>query len=83
MGLLNDDELRALLPAETAAFASPIPTLIVASDEYYPPPQNRQQRQVEWRLKDLSGQLARKQGMTRRRFFSTTRRSTTRASGDV
>jgi hypothetical protein len=34
MRLLNDEELDALRPAETAAFAGPMPTQIVSSDEY-------------------------------------------------
>jgi predicted TIM-barrel fold metal-dependent hydrolase len=71
MGLLSDDELSGLHPAESVAFPSPIPTQIVASDEYYPPPQNRQQKEVEARLTALSNRLARRQGLTRRRFFST------------
>jgi len=32
MRLLSDDELRRLRPAETAAFAGPIPTQIVSSE---------------------------------------------------
>ena len=71
MGLLSDDELTGLHPAESAAFPSPIPTQIVASDEYYPPRQNQAQREVEARLTNLSNRLARNQGLTRRRFFST------------
>ena len=71
MGLLSDDELTGLHPAESAAFPSPIPTQIVASDEYHPPRQNHAQREVEARLTNLSNRLARKQGLTRRRFFST------------
>jgi len=71
MGLLSDDELTGLHPAESAAFPSPIPTQIVASDEYYPPRQNHAQREVQARLTNLSNRLARNQGLTRRRFFST------------
>ena len=71
MGLLSDDELTGLHPAELAAYPSPIPMQIVASDEYYPPRQNHAQRDVEARLADLSNRLARNQGLTRRRFFST------------
>jgi hypothetical protein len=70
MGLLHDDELKTLLPAEDTAFPSPLPTQIVASDEYYPPPQNQLQREVEARLKNLADGLARKQGLSRRRFFA-------------
>jgi len=71
MGLLSDAELASLLPAETHAFAGPIPTQCVSSDEFMPAPQTRQQRQVEARLKDVGAQLARRQGLTRRQFFGT------------
>jgi uncharacterized protein len=71
MKLLTDRQLRALLPAETASFPSPVPTQIVSSDEYVPVPQTEKQREVEARLKDMSEALARRQGMSRRRFFQT------------
>jgi predicted TIM-barrel fold metal-dependent hydrolase len=71
MGLLSDAELASLLPAEMHAFAGPIPTQCVSSDEFMPVPQTLQQRRVEARLKDVGAELARRQGMTRRRFFGT------------
>ena len=71
MKFLSDEQLRELQPAETSSFASPVPTQIVSSDEYMPVPQTAQQREVEARLKELSDQLARKQGLPRRRFFQT------------
>jgi uncharacterized protein len=71
MRLLSDEELRALRPAETAAFAGPIPTQIVSSDEYFPSPQSATQREVEARTKALGGALARKHGQSRRQFFQT------------
>jgi predicted TIM-barrel fold metal-dependent hydrolase len=71
MKFLSDEQLNQLLPAETSSFRSPVPTQIVSSDEYVPVPQSRQQRQVEARLKELSGTLAKHQGLTRRRFFQT------------
>jgi len=61
----------SLLPAETASFPSPVPTQIVASEEYRPAPQNARQRAVEARLIKLSDTLAKKLGMSRRRFFQT------------
>jgi hypothetical protein len=48
-----------------------VPTQIVSSDEYLPVPQSEQQRQVEARLKELSAGLAKRQGLSRRRFFQT------------
>src|SRR5260370_15233833 len=71
MKFLTDDQLRTLAPAETASFPSPVPTQIVSSDEYLPVPQTEQQREVEARLKQLSDGLAKRQGLSRRRFFQT------------
>ena len=71
MRLLSDAEIAALQPAERAAFAGPIPTQIVSSDEYYPAPQTRRQRQVEARTKALGDTLGRRQGLSRRQFFRT------------
>jgi uncharacterized protein len=70
-GLLTPAEKRRLKPAESAAFASPIPTQIVSSDEYFPEPQTKEQRRVEARVKELGTKLARKQGISRRALFST------------
>src|SRR6266446_3013811 len=71
MKLLTPDFRDALLPAETASFPSPVPTQIVASEEYRPTPQTVKQREVEARLKTLADDLARRQGISRRRFFQT------------
>ena len=68
MKFLSDEQLNALLPAESATYPSPVPTQIVASDEYLPVPQTEKQREVEARLKELSGTLAKNQGLSRRRF---------------
>ena len=70
-GFLTPEELRKLKPAETAGFASPIPTQAVSSDEYYPLKQNEKQREVETRLKSLGNELAHKHGISRRQFFCT------------
>ena len=71
MGLLSDRELASLLPAETHAFAGPIPTQPVSSDEFMPSPQTARQREVEARTREMAGALAKKHGMTRRRFLAT------------
>src|SRR5215468_1296960 len=71
MRLLSDDELHALRPSETAAFPGPIPTQIVSSDEFVPPPQSERQRRVEARVKELADTLGRKQGLSRRQFLAT------------
>ena len=67
-GFLSKEELRRLKPAETSAFPSPIPTQIVSSDEFFPQHQNKSQREVEARLKEMGSKLARKQGISRRAF---------------
>jgi len=71
MGLLSDRELASLLPAETHAFAGPIPTQCVSSDEFMPAAQTPRQRRVETRIKERGGALATRHGMTRRRFLAT------------
>ena len=70
-GLLSDSELSQLIPAETAPHATPIPTQMVSSDEYYPAPQNARQREVEARLLAMADEMGGKQGLSRRRFFQT------------
>jgi predicted TIM-barrel fold metal-dependent hydrolase len=68
---LSDEQLAQLLPAETASFPSPVPTQIVSSDEYMPVSQTEKQHEVETRLRELSERLARRHGLSRRRFFQT------------
>jgi predicted TIM-barrel fold metal-dependent hydrolase len=69
---LSDDELQRTAPAETAAFASPVPTQIVSNGEYNPLPQTPEQARVEARIKDLADGLGRRHGMDRRRFLAST-----------
>ena len=71
MGFLSERELKALAPAETAAFPGPIPTQIVSSDEYAPSAQTARQAEVEARTRALGDSLARRQGVSRRQFFRT------------
>ena len=47
---LTDAERAELMPSELCQHQTPIPTQIVSSDEFYPDPQNEQQREVESRL---------------------------------
>jgi hypothetical protein len=62
-GFLNEDEIAALTPSELVRHRTPIPTQIVASDEYYPPPQSEQQREVESRILAMADDLGRRQGL--------------------
>jgi uncharacterized protein len=70
-GLLSDKEIAELMPSELVSHRTPIPTQVVASDEYYPDPQNAQQREVEARLLDMADTMGGGQGLDRRRFFQT------------
>ncbi|MCW5773594.1 MAG: amidohydrolase family protein [Rhodospirillaceae bacterium] len=71
MDLLSDEEKAQLRPAAHAAFPAPIPTQVVASDEFFPIPQTARQKQVEARMKALGDEHARRNGLSRRRFFGT------------
>lgn len=70
-GLLTEKEIASLLPSELVPEALPIPTQIVASDEYYPDPQNDRQREVEARLLAMADEVGGRTGLDRRRFFQT------------
>ena len=71
MGFLSDDDREKLKPSELLPYETPIPTQVVSSDEYYPYPQTEKQRELQARLLDLADGLAKKQGLSRRRFFQT------------
>jgi predicted TIM-barrel fold metal-dependent hydrolase len=47
----------------------PIPTLISSNEEFIPPPQTPEQKEVEARLSDLTDRTAREQGVSRRDFL--------------
>src|SRR5688500_20377884 len=68
--MLTPEELEKLSGAETL-FPSPIPVQFVSSDEYMPSPQSPQQKEFEARIKETGAKLAKKHGMTRRKFFKT------------
>jgi hypothetical protein len=70
MSLLTPEELEKLSGAEEL-FPSPIPVQFVSSDEFMPSPQSPQQKEFEARIKDLGARLAKKHGMSRRKFFKT------------
>jgi len=71
MKLLSPADLSGLAPAEEHASDTPIPTQIVASDEFVPLPQTRQQSEVEARLTTFADEMARRHGTTRRGFLRT------------
>ena len=63
MHFLSDDDMKELLPAEEAALATPVPTQVVSSEEYLPPPQTPEQKEFEVRLLGMAVRLARKQSL--------------------
>jgi len=69
--MLSDEEKEKLMPSELLPYATPIPTQIVSSDEFRPTPQTEKQRELQTRMLALSDDLAKKQGLSRRRFFQT------------
>jgi hypothetical protein len=69
MGFLTEKEIAELNPSELLPHSTPIPTQIVSSDEFTPPPQSAQQKEVEARLLDMADTLGRHQGLSRRGFF--------------
>ena len=68
--MLTPEELAQLEGAETL-FPSPIPVQCASSDEYMPSPQSARQKEFEARVKQMGTELAKKHGITRRRFFKT------------
>ena len=68
--MLTPEELEKLQGAETL-FRSPIPVQFVSSDEYMPQPQTEKQKEFEARIKESGAAIAKKHGMTRRKFFKT------------
>ncbi len=68
--MLTPEELAQLDPAESL-FPSPIPVQCASSDEYMPAPQSARQKEFEARIKQMGAELAKRFGMTRRRFFKT------------
>ena len=67
--MLSPDERERLIPAESARFRSPIPTQSISSDEFFPAAQTPKQREFELRVKRIGSELAKRHGVSRRRFF--------------
>src|SRR3989454_4803482 len=68
---LSDEQLSKCAPAETEEFRSPVPTRMVSNGEYMPIPQTEKQKRVEARIKELPNSAAKKLGINRRKFLST------------
>ena len=50
---------------------SPIPSRIASNEEFVPPPQTKQQKEFEARLKAIADKAAKRQGLDRRSFLRT------------
>ena len=70
MSMLSPEELAKLASAESL-FPSPIPVQSVSSDEFMPSPQTPKQREFEARVKEIGTRMAKRLGISRRRFFGT------------
>jgi hypothetical protein len=68
---LTPDELSKTTRASKLRYESPIPTHAISNGEFTPPPRSELQRRFERRLRELAEPLARKQGMSRRKFLKT------------
>ena len=68
MSMLSPEELAKLASAESL-FPSPIPVQSVSSDEFMPVPQTDKQREFEARVKETGARMAKRLGVSRRRFF--------------
>jgi uncharacterized protein len=77
MGMLSDKELSELVPAHEVDSGTPVPTRLVASDEYLPIAQTERQKKVEAQMNALGDEYGRRNGLSRRRFFQTAAGMTT------
>ena len=68
---MTDREMEECLPADEAAFRSPVPTQIVSNGEYNPLPQTAKQKQVEALIKETADKEAKRNNMSRRKFLGT------------
>src|SRR6266850_715370 len=69
---LTDAQLAKCARADTELFPSPIPTQLVSNGEWMPMPQTKEQQRIEARTNELADTAARKLGMSRRKFMTTT-----------
>ena len=61
---IRKSELDARIGRDT-----PVPTEVISNEEYAPPLQTPKQREVERHLEETATRLARRLGMSRRRFL--------------
>ncbi len=68
---MSDEEMQLVAAADEVAFRSPVPTQVVSNGEYNPLPQTEDQRKVEGLIKEMGDYHAKKHGMSRRNFLTT------------
>jgi hypothetical protein len=72
-GMLDEKQVEQCARADAVdALRSPIPTRMISNGEYMPIPQTGEQRRVEARLEELTGQNAKRLGLDRRQFLAGT-----------
>src|SRR2546427_1936691 len=69
---LTDAQLAKCARADTELFPSPIPTQLVSNAEEMQMPQTKEQQRIEARTNELADAAAKKLGMSRRQFMTTT-----------
>ena len=66
---LSDEQMRHVAAAEDEPFQSTVPTRMVSNGEYMPHPQTEQQKHVEYRVRELADEAAKRLGQSRRQFL--------------
>jgi uncharacterized protein len=69
---LSDEQLSKVSPSEGLAFQSPVPTRCVSNGEYMPFKQTEDQKHVEFRIKEMAGEAAKRLGKPLGQFLATT-----------
>jgi len=69
---MTEREFDECLPADEAAFRSPIPTQVVLNGEYNPLPQTDSQKKVEFLIKEIADRESKRHNTSRRTFLAST-----------
>ena len=69
---MTEREFDECLPADEAAFRSPIPTQVVSNGEYNPLPQTDSQKKVEFLIKEIADRESKRHNTSRRTFLAST-----------
>jgi predicted TIM-barrel fold metal-dependent hydrolase len=69
---LSDEQLNVVRPSEGVAFQAPVPTRSVSNGEYMPFPQTDDQKHVEYRIREMASEAARRLGRPLGQFLAST-----------